>query len=594
MVNLFHSESMQHVSFLLRFDDAPLVSVVLAHSACFDPYLAAVKDKKLPDKQGNAYRRIFSQALSDWQKTAEFLSIELPLSVDKINAIKKCELVEIENRLAEIWKVCTQHKEKQRLLNKKLDAIKHLLKLLDRFSNLDVDLSLLKQDFEFLDVRLGIVPQTYVSRLKQALGIEGYYLSIYLQEGDNAHVIVAGVKELEDSVHAVLDSASFQPLQIPEEFHEHPKSVYAKLVAKQDILLAQEEQLQQDYTALKHNFAQDVVRLGKLLTLAKPYAVLSREMLRKGQLTEIMGWVPTAKIETIQTQLSQYVKNPVVLETRHPKVQEYAKTPSYLLRPKWLEPFICLVKNYGVPGYREFEPSWFFTLSYILMFGIMFGDVGHGSAIIALAWLIRKKWPVFFPFFIAIGLSSILFGFIYGSVFAYEHVLSAFWMKPMDDPLLMLSLALIWGISFIIFLNIVSIYNRLISMKYNDALFHPGGMTGLLLYIALLWGGFETSRGQFSEWNLVFIVAPLLLVFIYYWNKVKSPVMERILVSLIETYDAIISFFSNTISFLRIAAFTLNHSALAIALSTLAAMNDGVAHWSTVILVNFFIGINFC
>ena len=64
---------------------------------------------------------------------------------------------------------------------------------------------------------------------------------------------------------------------------------------------------------------------------------------------------------------------------------------------------------------------------------------------------------------------------------------------------------------------------------------------------------------------------------------------EKLLISLIETYEVLISYLSHSLSFLRVAAFTLNHSALAIALFTLASMTDGSGHWLTIILGNVFI-----
>jgi len=430
---------------------------------------------------------------------------------------------------------------------------------------------------------------SYLSRLKEALGIEGYFLSIYLQEEDTAHVIVAGIKENDNSIESLLESASFQKLQIPDEFHEHPKTVYAKLKIKQQELLQEISIIKQKHDFIKKQFTDEIVSLGELLTLAKPYAILSKGMIKNGQLTELNGWVPSSKISLIQTNLENYITEPVVIDIRQPKPEEYIKTPSYLLRPKWLNPFLSLVTNYGIPGYKEFDPSWFFTLSYILMFGLMFGDVGHGLCIFALSWVIRKKWPRFFTFFLSIGLSSMLFGFIYGSIFSYEHIMPALWLSPMENPILMLKLAILWGATFILFLNIICIYNRLIRFQLKEALFNPKGFIGLLLYIALLSGIFNLSSNQFSNLNTIFIILPLFAIFYYYWVKSTSKASERLLVSLIETYDVIISYLSNTISFLRVAAFALNHSALAIALLTMASMTEGSWHWTTIILGNLFI-----
>jgi len=588
-MSLFHSESMQHVSLFMRFDDAPLVSVILAKTGVFDPSMATQKDEKFPDIQGAAYRRIFNHAVSDWQKISEFLDITSPSQLKQIKAISKTQLLEVENRLSEIWQVCLKQKENQRRLDKQFNSLQHLFKLLDHFSNLDIDLSCLKKNFEFLDVRLGIVPISHLNRLKDALGIEDYLLSSYLKETENAHVIVAGVRESTDVIQSLLESASFQLLQIPEEFQEHPQLVRAKLNEKLKGLKRQYLVMEQANFKLREEYKHELIDFAKLLTLAKPYAVLSREMLRKGQLTKIEGWVPTKQIDHIKQSLNLWVKNPVVIKTRAPICDEYSTTPSYLLRPKWIAPFLTLVRNYGTPGYREFEPSWFFTLSYILMFGIMFGDVGHGASIIAIAWLVKAKWPEFFSFFVSIGFSSVLFGFLYGSVFAYEQVLPALWMAPMHDPMLMLSLALAWGISFIIFLNLVSIYNRIRGFKLYDALFQSNGLAGLFLYIGILKLILDLSNQQLDGFNWVLIIVPGIIIFIYQWKNSSIQYSERLLVVLIETYESIINYLSNTISFLRVAAFTLNHSALAVALYTLAAMTDGLGHGLAIIFGNLFI-----
>ena len=588
-MNLFHSEKMLHVSLFMRFFDAPMASVILAKTGFFDPTMAACKNKNLPERQGIAYRRIFNHALANWQKSSEYLTITPHVSVDKITAINKHQLLAIETRLAFIWKTCAQHKEQKRLLDNNMTYLTHLFKLLDHFNNLDIDLSLLKTNLEFLDIRLGIVPIGYLNRLKEALRIEGFFLSIYLQEEESAHVIVAGVKQTDDNIESLLESAAFQVLQIPDEFHEHPKMVYAKLEKKQQNLLQQISELKQEQRLLTKQFAAELIELGNSLTLAKPYAVLSKEMIRNGQLTHVNGWVPVSKIKLIQSSLDQYIKDPVVMEVRKPKAKEYHKTPSYLLRPKWLNPFLKLVTNYGVPGYKEFDPSWFFTLSYIFMFGLMFGDVGHGLCIFTLSWLIKSKWPQFFTFFIAIGISSMFFGFLYGSIFSYEHILPAIWLAPIEQPMLMLKLALIWGVSFILFLNSISIYNYFITLQPKEALFNPRGISGLLLYITLILAIFDLVYNQFSNLNILLISMPLVIIFGYYWQKSSGQYSERLLVCFIETYDIIISYVSNTISFLRVAAFALNHSALAIALFTMAAMTEGSWHWLTIILGNVFI-----
>ena len=588
-MKLFHAENMQHMSLLMRFDDAPLASIKLAEAKFFDPCGINSNKNLLPDQQGAAYRRIFNQSLSKWEKINNYLSLSNIPEVNKIISINKHQLAEISFRLKEVWDICAEHKENKRLLELQLTSLENLFSLLYQFKNINIDLSILKQTFKLLDVRLGVIPLAYVSRLKEALGIEEYYLSVYYQHGDSAHVVIAGVRKINEDILSLLDSASFQCLYIPEEFHEHPKAILLSLNNKKQRLLQQAEELEQSWLMLQDHYATEIIHLGELLSLAEPYAILSKKMLRNGQLIQINGWVPTSKVPLIQEKLEHDIANPIVIETRAPKAEEYIKTPSYLLRPKWLQPFLKLVAHYGTPGYREFDPSWFFSLSYILMFGIMFGDIGHGGCIIALSLFIKKHWPEYFSFFFSIGISSIFFGFLYGSIFSYEHLIPGLWLSPMENPMLMLKLGLALGACFIILLNIISIYNRLMSLQFNEALWNAQGVSGLLLYLAILWSIIDLSREQFSILNIWALITPLIIIIIYQWIKSEGSIGERFLVSLFEAYDVIIANFSNTLSFLRVAAFALNHSALAIALLTLGSITEGTGHWAIIIVGNLFI-----
>ena len=45
--------------------------------------------------------------------------------------------------------------------------------------------------------------------------------------------------------------------------------------------------------------------------------------------------------------------------------------------PRIFRPFEYYVEMYGVPNYREIDPTVFVAITYCLLFGIMFADVGR-------------------------------------------------------------------------------------------------------------------------------------------------------------------------------------------------------------------------
>lgn len=256
-----------------------------------------------------------------------------------------------------------------------------------------------------------------------------------------------------------------------------------------------------------------------------------------------------------------------------------------------MAPFATLVKQYGIPRYGEVDPTAIFAVTFILMFGMMFGDVGHGLTIALAAWLARRKLKSFTLFTICIGFSAALFGIFYGSLFGYEGLFHALWLPPLSDPLYMLSVALMWGIGFLLLISFVSIYNRFIQGDLTRAIFASNGVVSTLLYASLLYGIYNLYReGSFGVPAASVSILALAVVLAYKLTETQASAGERMLVAVVETFETITGYISNTLSFLRVAAFSLNHVALAIAVFTLAdMMNSTQGQVLMVILGNLFI-----
>jgi V/A-type H+-transporting ATPase subunit I len=224
------------------------------------------------------------------------------------------------------------------------------------------------------------------------------------------------------------------------------------------------------------------------------------------------------------------------------------------------------------------------------MFGMMFGDIGHGLVFAAAGWLWREKLKHFTPFVILAGLSATLFGFLYGSLFGYEHILHPLWVAPLSDPIYMLGVALLWGVGFLLSVSLISIHNRLVLGDFAGAVFDNNGVLSVGLYLSVLWGVYQLQHsGAFGGVAALSALLCLLALMVFKWLEIAAPFGERALVTVIETLETLTGYISNTLSFLRVAAFSLNHVALAIAVFTLAEMMDVTGHWITVILGNVFI-----
>jgi V/A-type H+-transporting ATPase subunit I len=588
---MFSPLPMKHISLQLLTEDLPGASMILADLNSFSPDNRPYAEQTLPEVPGQHFRECFAQAKSRLDKIASQVGFTPTLLAGEITPISEQELEQANQWLGKAWESCSDFEETRRRHLEERRSIDQLETTLANFHNLHIDLGQLQGDKQFLETTIGMVPRTQVGQLKDALGLDNYLLFPFLESENESHVIIVGTGGLEGSkLKSVLDTAGFRPLEIPPELHAQPETAKTRLIQRRASVEEAEKTLDQTITAWSESSHQELQKAARILHLAAPYVALGEAARHCGNLSRLQGWVPAEDIQLMESSLQTKLPNSFVLETRDPKPEERALVPSVMRHNRLFKPFSSLVMQYGVPRYGEVNPTQLFALTYTLMFGMMFGDVGHGAVIIAVSLLLRSKLRSFTPFGVIAGLSSILFGFLYGSIFGYEHVLHALWISPLTDPLYMLTVALLWGIGFILLVTLLNIFNHLMIGDRTGALFGDNGLLSLLLYGGLLGTGysFYSNSSVSLFWGSLTILA-LIGIFAHKLVEQEAAIGERILVAFIETFETITGYASNTLSFLRVAAFSLNHVALAIAVFTLANMMGEMGHWITVILGNIFI-----
>lgn len=582
---------MRFVTLSLLREDAINAGLALAEFAGFAPQGRRKSSELLPEAPGENYVKLFHSAHGRLMKIMSHLQLN-PTVDDAIKhqVLPQHELAELDKWLGEIWIECSTCEETSRSYKEQLAEVKQQNKALRNFQSLDVDLGLLQGDLQFLHIQPGTLPLQHISRLQEALSIIGYTLSEFSHQGNTAHVIVAGLMENRGKLDSLLRAAAFHSLNLPSEFRDHPQNVRQGLDDRQQKILTQQAHLQQKIKGKREQHEQQLQTAARNLVAASSFVQIGTALTGRGDLAQITGWVPAHKLEDLRERLEQILPGHYLLQEREPTADERHQVPSDIPHGRLLSPFAALVKNYGIPRYGELDPTWLFALTFIAMFGMMFGDVGHGLLIVLGGVLLRRKVRGIAPFMVLAGLSSTLFGFLYGSIFGYEHVLPALWISPLSDPILMLKLAFAWGVGFILLATLITIRNNLVDHRYGEALFDNKGVAGLLLYLGMLFAGYRwVATANFGWLEQIALLLPLSTILIYKWQHIEAPLGERVLVVAIEGFESLMTYISNTLSFLRVAAFSLNHVALAVAVFTLADMMGSTGHWITVVLGNLFI-----
>lgn len=589
-MRVFRPLRMKHVLIQVMTDELPRVSLTLADLGLFNPDYRSVEEKDFPTIPGAEYRRLHNQAISRLEKIRRLIDLHESLELPPVRVIEEQELSQLNDWLGEVWAIGSSYEEKFRRLTDDSRLLDQLEASLDNFADLKVDLSLLQGEKQFLNLFIGIVPQANVRQLEEALGLADHLLYTFLVSEGNANVIIVGPRDqAESELQSVLQSADFRALPIPPELRDQPDRIRGDIRERREHVLKRRKATEEQMQAWSDNILVELENARKVLALAEPYVLLDTAMRSSGQLAAVTGWVPARDIGRLEQALGESLGSPFLMTVRDPRRDERPLVPTALERNSILAPYETLIKQYGIPRYGEVDPTPLFAVTFVLMFGMMFGDIGHGLVFAGVGWLLRDKLKHFTQFVLLAGAAATLFGFLYGSLFGY-HVLHPWWIAPLSDPIYMLSVALLWGVGFLLTVSFIAIHNRVVIGDFWGAVFDNNGLVSVGLYLSVLGGVFNLqSSGSFGTPAAATALACLLALMAFKWLEIKASPGERALVVLIETLETITGYVSNTLSFLRVAAFSLNHVALAIAVFTLADMMDTTGHWITVVLGNIFI-----
>ncbi len=591
---MFKPLTMQHVELSLLEDDAAQAALLLANFGAFAPEISEIPADQLPESPGEAYRQAYLETRSHLDKILAHYEMSAPDAVDApMQAVSLQQLVETGAWLRSVWGKCSEDQERMRGLRDELRRAAQLLRALDQFAQISVDLALLQKKSALLDIRVGTLPRSNIQRFEEALGLAGYIAIRFFTNEEQVHMIVAGAVGQAGEIERVLQAAGWRTMDIPAEFRGRPDEVRRELTERLARMTKEqaEEDARRRSEGTQESLHERLIDTTHVLARAAPYAELAGLMRGRGSLVTACGWIPSSQAPRLKRMLEASFDDRFVLRARDPRGDERLRVPSVIWHHRWLQPFASLVLNYGVPRYGEIDPTVFFAVSFVLMFGMMFGDVGHGATLILAGVLLRRRLAQYAALAIAVGLSSMVFGFIFGSVFGFENLLPALWMSPLSDPMRMLGVALGWGVGFILLATALTIRNRIVDGRMLDALLDGHGAAGLVLYLGLLLGAWRyATTGQPGIASWLAISAALSAIFVHSWRENQHVAKgEKLMIALMEAYESIMAYISNTLSFLRLAAFSLNHVALCIAIFTVANMMHFAGYWTAIVLGNVFI-----
>lgn len=299
------------------------------------------------------------------------------------------------------------------------------------------------------------------------------------------------------------------------------------------------------------------------------------------------GWIP----QRLKKEFEEVVKNATrgvyVIEFKEAekvlKEDKNSVVPTKLNNPKFLFSFESLVKLYSIPRFFEIDPTIILTVLYVIFYGMMFGDVGQGLVLFLVSLILFlkfKNFRVIAGLGMAVGLSAVFFGVMYGSVFGIEEkIIPHVWISPLHDVIEIMKVSILIG-AFVITLGLIlNIINTIRAKNFVELIFGHHGLAGLIFYSSLviypIYVFLTNSKFDFSImlWGILIAIVMFVIEAVieakHHHQKV-SPISV-----FFNIFEVFISFISNTVSFIRIAGFALNHTALVITFSSIAQVLKG-------------------
>jgi V/A-type H+-transporting ATPase subunit I len=572
--------------------EAPRAAYLLAKYGVFTPEHSLLGNYNPANSGGQRYHDATEQARAKLTRLAAHYQQLPDASAAPTEPPTLGQLQDINTWLDELLQVTDACHAKRDQFEREQHHDAVLLDELTPFKSLNIDLTELARPKRFLQTLVGSVAETKLAALSEDLTQVGGIVEIFGRQGGQAYLVVVCPQLRCLLSRAMLEKHGWHEIHLPGEFSGNPKAIESDLKNLCSRITQGVDHLEQThrhtYAGIKDRLAQTV----KSVELAEPYARLVGDAVREpGGKLLIRGWIPQRNLRRLETQLAAVLTTQSHLETRPPLPGERESVPSAMRYPTWLGPFAELVRGYGVPCYGDFDPTLFFMLSFTAMFGMMFGDVGHGLLIALGALFLRGGAKRFRPLLFAAGVSACGFGWLYGSVFGLEGLIAPLWLAPMSAPVRMLEAALWWGIGFLIATQLIMLYNRAIARNWRAVMLDSGGMAGLLLYlggVAALYLGYTKMPGMqlIADVAAYLAVIGFLLILIHHCAQQTEPWPGRFFLSLMASLEAVFNDFVNTLSFMRVGAFSLSHVALAMAIATLSAEMSSAGQIITLVFGN--------
>jgi V/A-type H+-transporting ATPase subunit I len=535
---------------------------------------------RITTESDNPYDELLNRMSAVWKAAGENIPDPEPVPIDaEFNYYKARRIVSETTGKLEVWS------KRREVLNEELDQLEATRVYVGTLKELGMKPRELS-DTRFALVHFGRLSADNFNRLEE-ITLDAPMLAVELsRKNDNVWVLVFTVPGYTEGSKKILEAAYFKEFSLPEitarlsaddpvgqiergiEFHR--RSIKELEDAASNVLNEKRDKLEKLYSGL--------YTMQRVYDLCKGRGEI-------GGMYVLSGWIPEDTYENIKSSIERDApRTSITAEQVKNIASSGIRIPTMLRNNKIVRAFQDVVALYSVPSYGEVDPSPFVAFTFTLFFGFMFGDVGHGVLLWLGATYLGKRRILNHSLAYVMkcaSCSSVLFGLMYGSVMGIEFPDHALWLSPMKDVGQLFSVAIVCGVLMISVGMILNMIIRYRERDFGKLLFDGQGLAGLFVYwgaaIAIFVSITKIKTPFPVSWLWYAIVCVVILTIFRdtlarVLLKEHSKEQGTAALQIFEVFHNLMNYFTNTASFVRLAAFALNHVALSFAVILISRM----------------------
>lgn len=560
----------------------------------------------------------YKEALSAVSGFYEELDTPMQLPAKKLSTQKALAITE------QLQKTAGEISQKRSVLEERLASLTESMRVIQPFRKVNFDISSILQ-FRHIHYRFGRIGKEYFEKFKRYIYDNLDTIFLKCDEDDRYIWGIYFVPAHEAArIHAAYAAMHFEKTYIPDQYTGSAREAYDKLEAQAADVQKELDALDASWKKSLQSSRENIISAKNTLEqLSRSFDVRKLAACTHGDTKApqgdtpgakevfyiLCGWMSDKDTRSFQKDISSDPRIFCLVE--EDETNRKKQPPTRLKNPGLLKPFEMYIKMYGLPAYGELDPTWFVALTYSFIFGAMFGDVGQGLVLFIGGFLLYKfKHMDLAGIISCAGVFSTFFGFMFGSLFGFEDILTPVWLRPMNAMMnvpfvgklnTVFIVAIGFGMGLILLCMVFNIVNSWKSHDVEKIFFDTNSVAGLVFYgsavlvIALFVSGRKLPAAAVL---MVMFLVPLLVMFL---KEPLTSLVEKkphlieggvgmfLVQGFFEMFEVLLSYFSNTLSFVRIGAFAVSHAAMMEVVLMLAGAESGSPNWIVIVLGNLFV-----